>query len=263
MTSVAWRTLRRSCSVAERLPGRVGKVGARCRRRRRESSSRPARPRSRRGSPRGAGSARRAPAAERPPICIRHELSPAAQTVGAGLEHAAAPCRRAIAVETSAFLTANVPPKPQHSSCARQRHEAQAAHRLQQPRSADRARCSDRSEWQDVCSVTVCGNDAPTSVTPSLSTSSSENSKTRARSSSTSRCSAASPPRRPSSDSGRASSRRTTPTARRSARAPEHVDHPPHQRQRVGGVAGVVVHLSAAGLRLAELDRRARAARAR
>ena len=48
-----------------------------------------------------------------PPMCIRHELS--------ALTHTSAPVSRiartlseSIAIEVSAFLTANVPPKPQH-----------------------------------------------------------------------------------------------------------------------------------------------------
>ena len=38
-----------------------------------------------------------------------------------------------IALDVSAFLTANVPPKPQHSSARRQLDELEAAHRAQQP----------------------------------------------------------------------------------------------------------------------------------
>ena len=97
-----------------------------------------------------------------------------------------------IAVETSAFFTAKVPPKPQHSSlcgsATKSRPRTAAS-----SRAGWSVRCSDRSEWQDVCSVTVCGKDAPTSVTPSLSTSSSENSNTRPRKSPTSAWSGASP----------------------------------------------------------------------
>ena len=72
-----------------------------------------------RASPRGAAAhAGCAARASPPPMCIRHELSH-----GADLR----PCRldarslsASMAAETSAFLTANVPPKPQHSSAVRQ-----------------------------------------------------------------------------------------------------------------------------------------------
>ncbi len=58
------------------------------------------------------GAARRR---SRPSICIRQELSPATHTsafVAAMLATLSLP----IAVETSAFFTAKVPPNPQHSS---------------------------------------------------------------------------------------------------------------------------------------------------
>ena len=49
-----------------------------------------------------------------PPMCIRHELSPAVQT-SAPVSRTRRILSESIAAEVSAFLTANVPPKPQHS----------------------------------------------------------------------------------------------------------------------------------------------------
>jgi hypothetical protein len=51
-----------------------------------------------------------------------------------------------IALEVSAFLTANVPPKPQHSSRAAAR-ELEAAHAPEQRSGASPTRVT-RSEWQ-------------------------------------------------------------------------------------------------------------------
>ena len=67
-----------------------------------------------------------------PPMCIRHELS-AAQTTSAPVSSTARTLSASIADETSAFLTANVPPKPQHSSACGQLHQLDPAHRPQQP----------------------------------------------------------------------------------------------------------------------------------
>ncbi len=50
-------------------------------------------------------------------MCIRHELSQA-HTASAPLATTAASFSSSIAAETSAFFTANVPPKPQHSSAS-------------------------------------------------------------------------------------------------------------------------------------------------
>ena len=83
-----------------------------------------------------------------------------------------------IAIDVSAFLTANVPPKPQHSSAAGRstRSIPRTASSRRRGRSPMR---SSRSEWQVGCRVTRCGNEAPTSVTPMRSTSSSVSSNTR------------------------------------------------------------------------------------
>ena len=48
-------------------------------------------------------------------MCSRHEASPAVST-SAPVEATAATLSSSMAVDVSAFLTANVPPKPQHCS---------------------------------------------------------------------------------------------------------------------------------------------------
>ena len=50
-----------------------------------------------------------------PPMCIRHELSAAAQ-YSARVSRMQRSLSLSIAIDVSAFLTENVPPKPQHSS---------------------------------------------------------------------------------------------------------------------------------------------------
>ena len=61
-----------------------------------------------------------------------------------------------MAVETPAFLTAKVPPKPQHWSLLRQLDQRRGPRTaLKQTRCGLSPRCSDRSEWQEVWSVTV------------------------------------------------------------------------------------------------------------
>ena len=50
-------------------------------------------------------------------MCMRHELSPATQT-SAPVSSTHRILSSSIAAEVSAFLTANVPPKPQHSSAS-------------------------------------------------------------------------------------------------------------------------------------------------
>src|SRR5215203_3302892 len=52
-----------------------------------------------------------------PPMCIRHELSPAVQ-ISASVSRTCRILSESIAAEVSAFLTAKVPPNPQHSSAA-------------------------------------------------------------------------------------------------------------------------------------------------
>src|ERR671910_2169874 len=101
-----------------------------------------------------------------PPMCIRHELSPAVQ-ISASVSSTCRILSDSIAAEVSAFLTANVPPKPQHSF-------ASPSSTRSMPRTALRSSSgasptlSIRREWQGGGRVTLCGGYAPTSVTPSL-----------------------------------------------------------------------------------------------
>ena len=96
--------------------GAAGCPRARCARRRgspRWLTRRPPAPRP------GASSARlRAGGAAPPPMCIRHELSAATHTSARGVRARARSLSASIAADMSAFLTANVPPKPQHSSAS-------------------------------------------------------------------------------------------------------------------------------------------------
>ena len=74
-----------------------------------------------------------APRRERPPpIWSRHEPSTAVQTA-ARVSAIASHLSASIALDVSAFLIANVPPKPQHSSRSRKLDQLEAAHVLQQP----------------------------------------------------------------------------------------------------------------------------------
>src|SRR5215211_7894235 len=52
-----------------------------------------------------------------PPMCIRHELSPAVQ-ISASVSRTCRILSESMAAEVSAFLTAKVPPNPQHSSAS-------------------------------------------------------------------------------------------------------------------------------------------------
>ncbi|GAB3837072.1 hypothetical protein GCM10029963_01600 [Micromonospora andamanensis] len=52
-----------------------------------------------------------------PPMCIRHDASPAVQT-SAPVEITWRILSANIAIDVSAFFTANVPPNPQHCSAA-------------------------------------------------------------------------------------------------------------------------------------------------
>ena len=74
----------------------------------------------------------RAGARSAPPMCIRHELSADVQT-SARVSSTWRSLSESIAIDVSAFLTANVPPKPQHSLRARQLDEVDAPHGAQQP----------------------------------------------------------------------------------------------------------------------------------
>ena len=110
-------------------------------------------------------------------MCIRHDVSADVQT-SARVSSTCRTLSESIAIDVSAFLTANVPPNPQHS-----RSPSRSTSSM--PRTADSSRrgrspiCSSRSEWHVGCSVTRCGNEAPTSTTPSRSIRNSVNSNTR------------------------------------------------------------------------------------
>ena len=67
-----------------------------------------------------------------PPMCMRHDESPAVST-SAPVSSTCRILSASIAVDVSAFLTANVPPKPQHWSRRRQLDQVEAAHLPQQP----------------------------------------------------------------------------------------------------------------------------------
>ena len=65
-------------------------------------------------------------------MCMRQELSPATST-SAPVSRTCRALSAPIATEVSAFFTAKVPPKPQHSSRGRELGEPQPPHVLQQP----------------------------------------------------------------------------------------------------------------------------------
>ena len=67
-----------------------------------------------------------------PPMCIRHELS-AAHSTSARVCLIAATLSAQIAADTSAFLTANVPPNPQHVSASGRSARSRPPDRPQQP----------------------------------------------------------------------------------------------------------------------------------
>ena len=125
-----------------------------------------------------------------PPMCIRQELS----TRRADLRLRVAGCSGFFGQHGGrnvGVLDGERAAEPAALIRLRQLDEAEAAHGAQQ-RTGRRRSGATRSEWQVVCSVTVCGKNAPVSATPSLSTSSSENSYTRGSKASTSRATEAS-----------------------------------------------------------------------
>ena len=114
---------RRSCAFASSSRAASGK---RSRHRRREDLGEVHR------------AARAAPRRERPPpICSRHELSTRGADLGAASPRSRAHLSASIALDVSAFLTANVPPKPQHSS-------ARASSTSSRPRTCARAAAAAR-----------------------------------------------------------------------------------------------------------------------
>ena len=139
--SSSWRAgcSPRTCALASAAVAACGKVSGR-------RVARPA-PLTTRGSRPGAPAARPSPRRRSPPpMCIRHELSQA-QTPSAPEATIAASFSSSIALETSAFLTANVPPKPQHSSASGRSTSSTPARRASSRNGASPTRSS-RSEWQ-------------------------------------------------------------------------------------------------------------------
>ena len=131
------------------------------------------------GSRRGASCARRrAGAAARRRCASGTSCRPTCRPRRACRARGAA-CPTSIAIDVSAFLTANVPPKPQHSLGVRAARPGRSRAPPRSSRSGRSPTCSSRSEWQVGCSVTRCGNEAPTSSTPSWSTRNSVSSNTR------------------------------------------------------------------------------------
>ena len=130
IVGVALPRLRRSCASCSVSRAAAGKPFI------------PAPPGSRRGAPR----ARRCAARRAPPMCIRHELSADVQT-SARVSSTLRSLSESIAIEVSAFLTANVPPKPQHS-CASASSTRSMPCTARSSRSGASPTCSSRSEWQ-------------------------------------------------------------------------------------------------------------------
>ena len=172
-----------------------------------------------------------------PPMCIRQELSAAVQT-SARVSRMRRSLSESIAIDVSAFLTANVPPKPQHSCGSSRSTRSMPLHGLEQPprpvadvqhpqRVAGRVqRDAVRERRADVVHA------EPVDRANSVSSNT----------------------RSATAGQGRGPCRRTTPTARRPPRGVEHALEAPRERQPVVGVARVEVHLPAAGLLLGEVD---------
>ena len=135
--------------------------------------------------------------------------------LGARLDDASILSSR-IALDVSAFLTANVPPNPQHSSD----RGSSASSRPRRPEELGRGVAdTQRREASDRSGGTsrAAESDAPTSATPRRSTSNSVSSRTRGASSDP-RSSSASPAARRARGRSRAPSPRTKPTVRRRPR---------------------------------------------
>src|SRR5581483_7362947 len=109
-----------------------------------------------------------------PPICSRHEPSSAVQTAAPDAS-TASHLSASIALDVSAFLIANVPPKPQHSR-AWSSSTSSRPRTLRSRRSGASPTRVTRSEWHVGWYATRARNEAPTSSTPSCSTSSSDSS---------------------------------------------------------------------------------------
>ena len=79
-------------------------------------------------------------------MCIRHELSAETHT-SAPVPVTEASLSSSIAAEVSAFFTANVPPKPQHSADPG-RSTSSSPRTRERRRSGRSPTCSRRAEWQ-------------------------------------------------------------------------------------------------------------------
>ena len=156
-----------------------------------------------------------------------------------------------IAVDVSAFFSANVPPNPQHWSAAGSSTRSMPAHRAQQPQRL----VADPQHPQRVAGrvvgdpVRVVRADVrrPRARRPAARTA-----RRSAAATASARSASALVARRAGrpSRAGGAPTRRTTRTARPRRRSGSNdLDVVAHQRQRLALVAGVDVHLPAAGLR--------------
>ena len=163
-----------------------------------------------------------------------------------------------IATDVSAFLTANVPPNPQHASdrgrSTRVRPSTAASSRRGRSPTP-----SSRIEWQVGWSATACGKRAPTSVTPRTSTRNSLSSWTRGADRGDLRRQGGPGVRavgQPGDERVVVADHRRARAGRRDDRvvAGERVDEPLDERDAGLLVAGVEVHLAAARLLRRELD---------
>ena len=137
MVVVALPMLRRSCESAERGAGGLREARGIARLMLRRPP----------GSRRGARRARRCEGATAHRRCASGTSCLPRSTTSARVSRTWRSLSASMAVETSAFLTAKVPPNPQHSCAPRQLDEVDAADRAQQPqrRVAD---AEHASEWQ-------------------------------------------------------------------------------------------------------------------
>ena len=132
-----------ACALGADRVGRVAEVRAQLRVRELDAAPRPGKlVTSRRGSRRDGSARTREPRRDSPPpICSRHEPSTAVQT-SAPVASIASHLSASIALDVSAFLSANVPPKPQHSSASRELDELEPADVARAVAAARRRRAS-------------------------------------------------------------------------------------------------------------------------
>ena len=187
-------------------------------------------------------------------MCIRHELSSAVQT-SASVSRIASILSVSIAAETSAFLMAKVPPKPQHESASRQDPggrcrgrcaTAAAAHR---PPGASAARGSsgDRQRGAD---------SRRRRPRPRADRRGTRRARRPGREASDRCSSTRSPTRPPAAGTGGEPSPRRIPRVRRQRRSSivERPDEATDKRHRLIGKPRVGMHLAATRLLLREYD---------